>query len=133
MTNQKTDRKTAAYSHNLVKDISKSWLAGRSNKWTPKIPTPLFYGVGLSRAKCGCGKKFKTHEDYYSHYLYRAIWRLESSILPLKWFDKECTKSTASEATLKEIKKVLTDNRITLDATTVTLIRDIVDRAKGAE
>lgn len=37
-------------------------------EWVPAIPTPLFVGRGLKRARCDCGRVFGDDEAYRGHY-----------------------------------------------------------------
>lgn len=75
------------YKHELPNDVSEEWKFNNHGGWRPTLAWPYFVGFGLRKARCGCGRKFKTIDDYYAHYLYMAIWKGESSVLPVKWAD----------------------------------------------
>lgn len=75
------------YKHELPSDISGSWEAHGYQGWRPSIAMPYFVGFGLRKARCGCGRVFKNIEDFEAHYLYQAIWKLESTVLPTAWED----------------------------------------------
>lgn len=50
--------------------------------WRPSIAHPLYVGLGLRKAQCGCGRKFKNKEDFDAHYIYMAVWENESGYIP---------------------------------------------------
>lgn len=75
------------FKHELANDVSEEWKFYGREGWRPSMAYPLFVGFGLRKAKCGCGRVFKNVEDFYAHYLYKAIWEGESTMLPTEWTD----------------------------------------------
>lgn len=75
------------YKHELANDVSESWQAHGFEGWRPSMAYPFFVGFGLRKAKCGCGRKFNSLDDFQAHYFYQAVWKLESSYLPVEWKD----------------------------------------------
>lgn len=73
------------YIHELPNDVMEGWEKGDSSGWRPSIAMPYFVGFGLKKSKCGCGRVFKSQEDFEAHYLYMAIWKNESNIFPTVW------------------------------------------------
>lgn len=73
------------FKHELSNDVSEGWEANGYKGWRPSMAYPLFVGFGLKKAKCGCGRVFKNLDDFYAHYLYQAIWKLESKVVPSDW------------------------------------------------
>lgn len=72
------------YKHDLPNDVQEEWKKGLYvGGWRPTIAYPYFIGFG--RVRCGCGRKFRNIEDFEAHYLYKAIWKLESDVLPSEW------------------------------------------------
>ena len=83
------------FKHELANDVSEGWEAHGYRGWRPSMAYPLFVGFGLKKAKCGCGRVFKKVEDFYAHYLYQAVWNLESTMLPSEWKDFTATSESA--------------------------------------
>ena len=73
------------FKHELAEDVSEEWQMQGYKGWRPTMAMPFFVGFGLKKAKCGCGRVFKDVDDFYAHYLYKAIWLGESKILPVEW------------------------------------------------
>jgi hypothetical protein len=64
------------FKHKLASDSQESWSFHGNQGYRPSIAYPYFVGFGLKKAKCGYGEKFKNVEDFYAHYLYKAIWEV---------------------------------------------------------
>lgn len=75
------------FKHELSNEISGSWSFHGYEGWRPAIAMPYFIGFGLKKARCKCGRKFKNQEEFEAHYLYMAVWKGESTVLPVEWKD----------------------------------------------
>ncbi len=93
------------YKHELANDVSEHWAAHGFEGWRPSMAYPYFVGFGLKKAKCGCGRVFKNVTDFYAHYLYMAIWELESYVVPVEWEDLQANTKASQKASPKLSKK----------------------------
>jgi hypothetical protein len=75
------------YQHKLSIENEGGWEFHGHQGWRPIMAHPLYVGFGLKKAKCGCGRVFKNVDDFYAHYLYMAVWKGESTVLPVEWRD----------------------------------------------
>lgn len=75
------------FKHELSNDTSEGWEMHGHSGWRPTIAYPYFVGFALRKAKCGCGRVFKDVDDFYAHYLFKAIWEGESTVVPVQWAD----------------------------------------------
>jgi hypothetical protein len=73
--------------------------------WRPAIPYPLFVGFGLRKAKCECGRTFKSKQAYDEHYIYQAVWQNESGYIPKILAQAQKAGRLANELEHQEKKK----------------------------
>jgi len=72
--------------HELSDEISEEIIAdtphGQARGWRPAVPHFGIKGVFRRKFICGCGRVFKSEEDYRAHYIYKAVWDNESGYIP---------------------------------------------------
>jgi hypothetical protein len=69
------------YKHTFADDVQSSFELDGKRGWRPAMAYPFFVGFGLKKSKCGCGRVFKSQEDFEAHYLYKAVWENESGYI----------------------------------------------------